>query len=92
MQIAIVRHAPLWGMILFVSLMTACNPHRVDREVTPLVAGRSAYSLQSDGIEPRARWWEALNDSQLNVIVREALSGNLTIMQATIVPSEHFKW
>ena len=59
-----------------------CNQHMVDKDVSLLVQGNDEYSLTMEGIEPEGRWWEALNDSSLNVLVEEALSDNLTLKEA----------
>jgi NodT family efflux transporter outer membrane factor (OMF) lipoprotein len=74
----------LRGLVIFIALpaFTGCNPHEVNKDVSPLVEGNNAYSLSEEGIAPQKRWWEAFNDRLLDDAVAQALSQNLTLMQA----------
>ena len=69
-------------MLVFTTILISCNPHRVNKDVYPMVEGSDAYSLPVKGIKLQSRWWEALNDPSLDEIVKDALSDNLTLKQA----------
>ena len=70
------------AILVLCSAVTGCNPHRVDKNVHPLVESNDAYSLSGAGVEPERRWWESFGDWFLDRHVAEALSGNLTLKQA----------
>ena len=70
------------AMLFVIPLLMGCNPHQVNRDVQPLVHGNDAYSLSVEGMKPQIRWWETLNDTFLDAVVKEALSENLTLRQA----------
>ncbi|UCH45451.1 MAG: TolC family protein, partial [Nitrospiraceae bacterium] len=74
----------LWivGTLLLITSFTGCNPHVVNKDVTPVVDGNDEYTLSVEGIKPESRWWEALNDRFLDALIVEALSKNLTLTQA----------
>jgi NodT family efflux transporter outer membrane factor (OMF) lipoprotein len=69
-------------MLVFMTMLISCNPHRVNKDVYPIVEGSDAYSLPVEGIKLQSRWWEALNDPYLDVLVKDSLSDNLTLKQA----------
>lgn len=69
------------GMLILIPVLMGCNQHLVNKNVSLLVKSSDAYSLSMKGIEPQGRWWEALNDKFLDVLITEALSENLTLTQ-----------
>lgn len=69
------------GALAFIPLLIGCNPHRVNTGVTPSVEGGSAYSHKAGEIRMQERWWAALNDPFLDVLVESALSNNLSLKQ-----------
>ncbi len=70
------------GILILIPVLMGCNPHVVNKDVSPLVDANDKYSLPVEGIELQSRWWEALNDRFLDALIAEALSGNLTLKQA----------
>jgi NodT family efflux transporter outer membrane factor (OMF) lipoprotein len=75
---------PVGGAVLLVlfPVIMGCNPHVVDKDIHPVVEGNNSYSISVEGLKPQSRWWMALNDESLDALVVEALSDNLTLMQA----------
>ena len=80
--VCFIRRIIYLGILFIMPVFIACNPHAVNKDVSLLVNSNDEYSLTVEGIEPQGRWWEALNDSSLNVLVEAALSDNLTLKQA----------
>ncbi len=64
------------------ALVTGCNPHKINKDVFPLVQENNTYSLPKEGFEPHKRWWKSFNDKAFETIIEEALANNLTLMQA----------
>lgn len=81
-SVSFIRRIIYWRILFIMPVLIACNPHTVNKDVSLLVDGNKEYSLTVEGIEPQGRWWEALNDGSLNVLVEAALSDNLTLKQA----------
>ena len=71
----------VWILLLTIVFM-GCNPHTVNKDISLLVDSSDEFTFSFDGIEPRERWWQALNDEFLDVLIEKALSGNLTLSQA----------
>lgn len=69
-------------MLSFILLTGACNPFKPKPRITPEGEIPGKFSLYSNAPEQLSRWWEELNSSELNTLVDEALSDNLTIKQA----------
>ncbi len=78
----IIRFIARVVIIISLPLITGCNPHHTDIDASPMIEGSDAYSLTIEGVDAKARWWEALNDRLLDKIIFEALSENLTLKQA----------
>ncbi len=70
------------GILMLTLVFTGCSTHRVDKNPDPLVDGMGTYSLPAGDRKIQSRWWEALNDTLLDSLLSEALSENLTLMQA----------
>lgn len=68
------------GILILISI-TACNPHKINKDVNPLIEGNDEYSLSVDGIEPQKQWWTSLNDRLLDAVIEQALANNLTLIQ-----------
>jgi multidrug efflux system outer membrane protein len=68
-------------VILLILLFPACTVHKTMTEVEPPEALPAAFS---DGppLPPTDRWWEGLGDTELDRLVEEALSDNLTLNMA----------
>ncbi len=69
------------GILLILPVLISCSPHSSNKKITPLVTAYSSYSLTTEGIHSRNRWWEALNDPAMGSLIEEALSANLTLKQ-----------
>lgn len=69
-------------MPVFMTVFIGCNPHKINKDVSPLVGGNHEYSISVDGSEYPNKWWTSFNDSLLNSIVQQALANNLTLTQA----------
>lgn len=67
-------------LVLLTGIMS-CNPHKINKDVSPLVEGNDEYSISLNGIEPQKQWWTALNDRSLDTVIEQALANNLTLMQ-----------
>ncbi len=72
------------GVLAFIllPLLTGCSPHHINKDVSPILEPSNSYSLSIEGIKPGGRWWLALNDQSLDMLIVEALSENLTLKQA----------
>jgi len=68
-------------ILLLLPVLISCSPHSSNKKITPLVTAYSSYSLTTEGIHSRNRWWVALNDPVMSSLIEEALSANLTLKQ-----------
>lgn len=68
----------LFPLFLLVAI-TACSPV-IEKRVSPVVLPDS-FSLQGDTALP-SHWWLSFKDKQLEKLINDALSGNVTLMAA----------
>ncbi len=70
---------------LALAALTACSTHpELQADVQALDAGKlGVQGVQAREVsEPLPAWWEAYDDSQLNALMKQALSGNPTVQVA----------
>jgi len=66
-----------------VLLLTAsCSPFKPKARQSPAGELPRTFSLYTAESEPLSRWWEVFNDPDLNALITQALSDNLTIKGA----------
>lgn len=69
------------SLAAFCVLMTACSPHKVQRNPAPPVAVPTSYSTSLEG-KSSNRWWKDLGDPQLSSLIEGALADNLQVKSA----------
>jgi len=73
---------PLKAVIIFLVMlfMTACSPFRPDaRDTLSIAPLPESFQLYSDRQPNRGKWWEELENKELNQMVEEALAANFDI-------------
>lgn len=69
-------------LTIILMLVAACTPFKPQERQSPEGELPRSFSLYTSESEPEARWWEEFNDPDLNVLITEALSDNLTLKEA----------
>jgi multidrug efflux system outer membrane protein len=69
-------------LVMVISIIAACSPFKPKKR--PSLAGEmpKTYSLYTAGPERLDRWWDSFDDPELNTLIKEALSGSFTLMEA----------
>ena len=62
-------------------LVASCSPFKPQARQSPAGELPRTFSLYTAESEPLPRWWEAFNDPDLNALITQALSDNLTIKE-----------
>ena len=75
-------HANRFILTIILLLVVSCAPFKPTKRHSPEGELPSTFSLYTSQSEPEIRWWEEFNDPDLNVLVTEALSDNLTLKEA----------
>ena len=68
-------------MTVILCLVASCAPFKPQERQSPEGELPRSFSLYTAESEPELRWWEEFNDIDLNVLVKEALSDNLTLKE-----------
>ncbi|TFG92245.1 MAG: RND transporter, partial [Syntrophobacterales bacterium] len=79
------KHRGLTTLLLIVvavSFLSACSPFRPSVRTSPAGKLPQEFSLFPSGPERPERWWQEFNDSELNALIEEALSGSFTLKEA----------
>lgn len=66
--------------ILF--LLNACSPFKPQARPTPAADLPKTFSIYTTESQPLQRWWQQFNDPELNALIAEALTDNLTLKEA----------
>ncbi|MBW2604758.1 MAG: efflux transporter outer membrane subunit [Deltaproteobacteria bacterium] len=69
-------------MTIILLLIASCAPFKPQERQSPEGELPRSFSLYSSESKPEVRWWEEFNDPDLNVLITEALSDNLTLKEA----------
>jgi len=69
-------------LTIILLLVASCAPFKPQERQSPEGELPRSFSLYTSESEPEIRWWEEFNDPDLNVLITEALSGNLTLKEA----------
>jgi len=68
-------------LTIILLLVASCAPFKPQERQSPEGELPRSFSLYTAESEPEVRWWEEFNDIDLNVLVKEALSDNLTLKE-----------
>jgi len=68
-------------LTIILLLVASCAPFKPQERQSPEGELPRTFSLYAAESEPELRWWEEFNDIDLNVLVKEALSDNLTLKE-----------
>jgi multidrug efflux system outer membrane protein len=63
-------------------MITSCAPFKPRERQSPEGELPGSFSLYTAEPEPEVEWWKEFNDPDLNALITEALSDNLTIKEA----------
>ena len=63
-------------------LLNACSPFRPQARPSPADDLPETFSIYTTESQPIQRWWQQFNDPELNALVAEALTDNLTLKEA----------
>jgi len=70
----------LWLIVFLAQALSSCAPFAPKaRSGLEEASMPESFSLKDTIINPDQRWWEALDDKELNSFIDEALSGNQTL-------------
>jgi len=70
------------GLIVILSLDVSCSPFKPQKRPSSAGEMPRTFSLYTAKSEPIQRWWQEFNDPDLNALITEALSDNLTLKEA----------
>ena len=74
-----------YSLIFIIIIMLSafsCSPFQPEQRISPEGIIPAKFSLYSEFPEQQSIWWEDFNDPELNNIIKEILSENLSIRQA----------
>jgi NodT family efflux transporter outer membrane factor (OMF) lipoprotein len=72
----------LIGVTAILLLATSCVQFKPQPRQSPAGKMPRMFSLYTTESEPTRRWWQEFNDPELNALVAEAFSDNLTLKEA----------
>ena len=75
------NHVNWFILTIILLLVASCAPFKPQERQSPEGELPRSFSLYTAESEPELRWWEEFNDIDLNVLVKEALSDNLTLKE-----------
>jgi len=75
------NHIDRFMLTIILLLVASCAPFKPQERQSPEGELPRTFSLYTAESEPELRWWEEFNDIDLNVLVKEALSDNLTLKE-----------
>lgn len=70
------------NLTVILLLVASCSPFKPQARQSPAGAIPPSFSLYTGESEPEKRWWEEFNDPDLNALIVEMLSDNLTLKEA----------
>jgi len=76
------NHINRFTLTLILLMVASCAPFKPQERQSPEGEMPRAFSLYTAESKPELRWWEEFNDPDLNGLVTEALSDNLTLKEA----------
>ena len=76
------NHVNRFILTIILLLVASCAPFKPHERQSPEGELPRSFSLYTAESEPEVRWWEEFNDPDLNVLITEALSDNLTLKEA----------
>jgi outer membrane protein TolC len=71
----------LIGLAVIMLLVASCSPFKPRVRQSPAGELPPTFSLYTAEFEPAKRWWEEFNDPELNALIIEMLSDNLTLKE-----------
>jgi outer membrane protein, multidrug efflux system len=71
----------LISLVVILLLVTSCSPFKPQVRQSPAGELPPAFSVYTAESEPAKRWWEEFNDPELNALIIEMLSENLTLKE-----------
>jgi len=72
----------LISLAVILLTVASCSPFKARARQSPAGELPPAFSLYTAESEPAKRWWEEFNDPDLNALIMEMLSDNLTLKEA----------
>ena len=75
------NHVNRFILTIILLLVASCAPFKPQERPSPEGELPRSFSLYTAESEPELRWWEEFNDIDLNALVKEALSDNLTLKE-----------
>jgi len=72
----------LVSLAVILVLMVSCSPFKPRARQSPAGELPPTFSMYTAASDPAKRWWEEFNDPDLNALIIEMLSDNLTLKQA----------
>jgi NodT family efflux transporter outer membrane factor (OMF) lipoprotein len=69
-------------LAVILMLVASCSPFRPRARQSPAGELPHTFSLYTAESDPAKRWWEEFNDPDLNALIIEMLSDNLTLKEA----------
>lgn len=72
----------LISLAVILVLMVSCSPFKPRTRQSPAGELPPTFSMYTAESDPAKRWWEEFNDPDLNALIIEMLSDNLTLKQA----------
>lgn len=76
------NHVNRFILTIILLLVASCAPFKPQERQSPEGELPRSFSLYTSESEPEVRWWEEFNDPDLNLLITEALSDNLTLKEA----------
>jgi NodT family efflux transporter outer membrane factor (OMF) lipoprotein len=76
------NHVNRFILTIILLLVASCAPFKPQERQAPEGELPRSFSLYTSESKPESRWWEEFNDPDLNVLITEALSDNLTLKEA----------
>jgi multidrug efflux system outer membrane protein len=70
------------SLAVILLLVTSCSPFKPQARPSPAGELPRTFSLYTAESQPLSRWWEVFNDPDLNALITQALSDNLTLKEA----------
>jgi multidrug efflux system outer membrane protein len=75
-------HNRRYILTIILLLVASCAPFKPQERQSPEGELPHSFTLYTTESEPEVRWWEEFNDPDLDMLITEALSDNLTLKEA----------
>ncbi len=69
-------------LLAILSLLSGCSLFKPQNRTSPAGELPQTYSVESSESDPARRWWEEFEDPELNRLVDQAFTGNLSLKEA----------